>query len=374
MNSDFQLLNLRQLSFQNLFHRAARRNFQNRDPFLREALGNWQSFFAENAQPIFNHRRRVIFPRALLKALANLFLRQLEKEDRQLPLLRRQRREEFPLLLRPPRDSFENDALAGREFFQKVVVDRAGFLRGNQLAGFHCDGDFRILFRGGADGVSHSKKLRAELLREEAGLRRFAGAGWAVKKKIHLGIGCWLFRELMSSFGRGFFDSASARMAKTSFQTTFLPRGKSPGNFFSLSVKPRMATINQLLRKPRRDPIRKDPSPALSRYRNSKKNRYGSQFAPFKKGVCTWVGTRTPKKPNSALRKVCKVRLSSGYEVTAYIPGVDHNLQEHSVVLLRGGRVKDLIGVRYHVVRGKFDCAAVERNQSRSKYGAKRAK
>ncbi len=136
-----------------------------------------------------------------------------------------------------------------------------------------------------------------------------------------------------------------------------------------------MPTINQLVRKPRRDPIKKDKSPALSRHRNTKKNNYGLQRAPFKRGVCTWVGTRTPKKPNSALRKVCKVRLTSGYEVTAYIPGEGHNLQEHSVVMLRGGRVKDLIGVRYHIVRGKYDCAGVtNRKQARSKYGVKRGK
>lgn len=134
-----------------------------------------------------------------------------------------------------------------------------------------------------------------------------------------------------------------------------------------------MPTINQLIRKPRRDKVSKDKSPALSKYRNTKKNVIRSQNAPFKRGVCTWVGTRTPKKPNSALRKVCKVKLSNGQEVAAYIPGEGHGLQEHSVVLLRGGRVKDLIGVRYHVVRGKYDAAAVDgRKQGRSKYGAKK--
>ncbi|MCX6807486.1 MAG: 30S ribosomal protein S12 [Patescibacteria group bacterium] len=136
-----------------------------------------------------------------------------------------------------------------------------------------------------------------------------------------------------------------------------------------------MATINQLIRKPRQNKIKKDKSPALSRYRNTKKNTYGFNNAPFVRGVITWVGTRTPKKPNSALRKVCKVKTTSGYEVTAYIPGEGHSLQEHSVVLLRGGRVKDLIGVRYHVVRGKYDTTSVDgRKQSRSKYGAKKGK
>jgi small subunit ribosomal protein S12 len=123
-----------------------------------------------------------------------------------------------------------------------------------------------------------------------------------------------------------------------------------------------MPTINQLMRKARR-PLRALPkAPAL---RNN----------PQKRGVCTRVYTTTPKKPNSALRKVCKVRLSSGYEITAYIPGEGHNLQEHSIVLIRGGRVKDLPGVRYHVIRGTLDTAGVEgRKQSRSRYGVKRPK
>jgi small subunit ribosomal protein S12 len=121
-------------------------------------------------------------------------------------------------------------------------------------------------------------------------------------------------------------------------------------------------TINQLIRKRRRPDRGKSKSPALS----------GS---PLKRGVCLRVYTTTPKKPNSALRKVARVRLTNSQEVTAYIPGVGHNLQEHSVVLVRGGRVKDLPGVRYHIVRGSFDTAGVEgRNQSRSKYGAKRPK
>ncbi len=123
-----------------------------------------------------------------------------------------------------------------------------------------------------------------------------------------------------------------------------------------------MPTINQLVRRPRKAPVYKDKSPAL------KQN-------PFRRGVCTRVYTVTPKKPNSALRKVAKVRLSNGFEVIAYIPGEGHNLQEHSIVLIRGGRVKDLPGVRYHIVRGTLDAAGVNgRRQSRSKYGAKAPK
>jgi len=123
-----------------------------------------------------------------------------------------------------------------------------------------------------------------------------------------------------------------------------------------------LPTINQLIRKERSKVLTKTKSPAL-------KN------CPQKRGVCTRVYTTTPKKPNSALRKVARVRLTNGIEVTAYIPGIGHNLQEHSVVLIRGGRVKDLPGVRYHIVRGKLDTAGVkDRHQSRSKYGAKRPK
>jgi len=123
-----------------------------------------------------------------------------------------------------------------------------------------------------------------------------------------------------------------------------------------------MATTNQLVRKPRQQPREKNKVPALA----------GS---PQKRGVCTRVYTTTPKKPNSALRKVARVRLTNGFEVTSYIGGEGHNLQEHSVVLIRGGRVKDLPGVRYHTVRGSLDCAGVnDRRQSRSKYGAKRPK
>lgn len=123
-----------------------------------------------------------------------------------------------------------------------------------------------------------------------------------------------------------------------------------------------MPTINQLVRKERKKIIDKTKSPAM-------------MSCPQRRGVCTRVYTTTPKKPNSALRKVARVRLTNGFEVTAYIPGIGHNLQEHSVVMIRGGRVKDLPGVRYHIIRGTLDAAGVaNRNQARSKYGAKRAK
>ncbi len=136
-----------------------------------------------------------------------------------------------------------------------------------------------------------------------------------------------------------------------------------------------MPTINQLVRKPRTDKSKKSKSPVLGIGLNTLKKKRTTQFSPQKRGVCTKVGTLTPKKPNSALRRFARVRLSNGIEVAAYIPGEGHNLQEHSVVLIRGGRVKDLIGVRYHVVRGTLDTAGVEgRKQSRSKYGTKRPK
>ena len=136
-----------------------------------------------------------------------------------------------------------------------------------------------------------------------------------------------------------------------------------------------MPTINQLVRKGRESKQWKSASPALNRGYNSLKRSATSISAPQKRGVCTRVGTMTPKKPNSALRKYASVRLSNGMEVTAYIPGIGHNLQEHSVVLIRGGRVKDLPGVRYHIIRGTMDCAGVnERRQGRSLYGAKRPK
>ena len=136
-----------------------------------------------------------------------------------------------------------------------------------------------------------------------------------------------------------------------------------------------MPTINQLVRKGRESKQWKSASPALNRGYNSLKRSATSISAPQKRGVCTRVGTMTPKKPNSALRKYARVRLSNGMEVTAYIPGIGHNLQEHSVVLIRGGRVKDLPGVRYHIIRGTLDTAGVaKRMQARSKYGAKKPK
>lgn len=134
-----------------------------------------------------------------------------------------------------------------------------------------------------------------------------------------------------------------------------------------------MPTINQLIQNGRKRPVEKSKSPALGRSLNTIKRKTTRVNSPQKRGVCTRVGTMTPKKPNSALRKYARVRLSNGMEVTAYIPGIGHNLQEHSVVLIRGGRVKDLPGVRYHIVRGALDCAGVtDRRQSRSLYGTKR--
>ena len=134
-----------------------------------------------------------------------------------------------------------------------------------------------------------------------------------------------------------------------------------------------MPTINQLVKKGRKKIVYKSKAPALIRGFNYLKNRPVKYPSPFKRGVCLKVFTTTPKKPNSALRKVARVRLTNGIEVTAYIPGEGHNLQEHSVVLVRGGRVKDLPGVRYHIVRGVLDAAGVEgRKQQRSKYGAKK--
>ena len=136
-----------------------------------------------------------------------------------------------------------------------------------------------------------------------------------------------------------------------------------------------MPTINQLVRKGREKVEYKSNSPELLKGLNTLRRVSTEINAPQKRGVCTSVKTVTPKKPNSALRKVARVRLTNGIEVTAYIPGIGHNLQEHSVVLIRGGRVKDLPGVRYHIVRGTLDTAGVaKRNQARSKYGAKRAK
>lgn len=136
-----------------------------------------------------------------------------------------------------------------------------------------------------------------------------------------------------------------------------------------------MATIRQLIRKGRIKTTYKSKAPALRRYFNTLKNRPVKSASPFKRGVCLQVKTMTPKKPNSALRKIARVRLTNGMEITAYIPGEGHNLQEHSVVVVRGGRVKDLPGVRYHIVRGVLDTSGVEgRKQQRSGYGAKRPK
>lgn len=134
-----------------------------------------------------------------------------------------------------------------------------------------------------------------------------------------------------------------------------------------------MPTVNQFIRKPRKAVVVKSKSPALLRVTNSLKTKNYEKAAPFKRGVCVRVTTKTPKKPNSALRKVARVRLTNGYEVWAYIGGEGHNLQEHAVVLVRGGRVKDLPGVRYHIVRGALDLQGVQnRKQGRSKYGAKK--
>jgi small subunit ribosomal protein S12 len=137
-----------------------------------------------------------------------------------------------------------------------------------------------------------------------------------------------------------------------------------------------MPTINQLIRNGRASIAKKSTAPALQwGYNSLKRKQYPSGGSPQKRGVCVRVYTTTPKKPNSALRKVARVRLTNGFEVTTYIPGIGHNLQEHSVVLIRGGRVKDIPGVRYHVIRGALDTTAVQkRAQGRSKYGSKRPK
>jgi small subunit ribosomal protein S12 len=135
-----------------------------------------------------------------------------------------------------------------------------------------------------------------------------------------------------------------------------------------------MATINQLIKNKRRDPVSRSKTGALEMGFNSIINQPNRYNSPFKRGVCTKVTTKTPRKPNSAIRKIARVRLSNGMEITAYIPGIKHNLQEHSVVLVRGGRVKD-IGVNYTIVRGKYDATGVaNRTMGRSRYGAKRPK
>jgi small subunit ribosomal protein S12 len=145
------------------------------------------------------------------------------------------------------------------------------------------------------------------------------------------------------------------------------------GDIFN--CKTNMPTINQLVRKKRKQQVRKPKAVALSRGFNTKKNKPTYYPSPFKRGVCTKVTTVTPKKPNSALRKIARVRLTNGMEVTAYIPGMGHTLQEHSVVILRGGRVKDLSGVRYTIIRGVLDTTGVEnRKQGRSLYGVKKPK
>lgn len=136
-----------------------------------------------------------------------------------------------------------------------------------------------------------------------------------------------------------------------------------------------MPTFNQLVKTGRKTSTKKSTAPALQKSLNSLKKKTSDMSSPQKRGVCTAVRTATPKKPNSALRKIARVRLTNGIEVTAYIPGIGHNLQEHSVVLIRGGRVKDLPGTRYHIIRGVLDTAGVaKRRQARSKYGAKRPK
>ena len=136
-----------------------------------------------------------------------------------------------------------------------------------------------------------------------------------------------------------------------------------------------MPTFNQLVRKGREVSEKKSKAPALQKSMNTLRKQQVDQSSPPKRGVCTAVRTSTPKKPNSALRKIARVRLTNGYEVTAYIPGIGHNLQEHSVVMIRGGRVKDLPGVRYHIIRGTLDAQGVNgRMQARSKYGAKKPK
>ena len=136
-----------------------------------------------------------------------------------------------------------------------------------------------------------------------------------------------------------------------------------------------MPTFNQLVKQGRQDKQSKSKAPVLQHGFNTLSNKATNQSSPQKRGVCTKVSTTTPKKPNSALRKIARVRLTNGIEATTYIPGIGHNLQEHSVVLIRGGRVRDLPGVRYHIIRGTLDAQGVaNRNQSRSKYGAKRPK
>ncbi len=155
----------------------------------------------------------------------------------------------------------------------------------------------------------------------------------------------------------------------------FTPMIDTPGIVCRKREEKHMPTINQLVRQGRQSATKKSKSPALGKRWNSLTKKTTNQPSSQKRGVCTRVGTMTPKKPNSALRKYARVRLSNGYEVTAYIGGEGHNLQEHSTVMIRGGRVKDLPGVRYHIVRGCLDCAGIEaRRQGRSLYGTKKPK
>ncbi len=146
-------------------------------------------------------------------------------------------------------------------------------------------------------------------------------------------------------------------------------------NVYYRRRRKKMPTFNQLVRQGRTDRVYKSKAPVLQKGFNTLKNAATNQSSPQKRGVCTKVSTTSPKKPNSAMRKIARVRLTNGLEATTYIPGIGHNIQEHSVVLIRGGRVRDLPGVRYHIIRGTLDAQGVaNRNQSRSKYGAKRPK
>ena len=170
-------------------------------------------------------------------------------------------------------------------------------------------------------------------------------------------------------------ENAYNMMARVCGHAPFAGLSAKTTNLFIKSGGESMPTFNQLVRKGRKTSVYKSTAPALQKGFNSLKKRPTNESSPQKRGVCTAVKTATPKKPNSALRKIARVRLSNGIEVTSYIPGEGHNLQEHSVVLIRGGRVKDLPGTRYHIIRGTLDTAGVaNRKKARSKYGAKRPK
>lgn len=178
----------------------------------------------------------------------------------------------------------------------------------------------------------------------------------------------WLVR---TAIGR----SAERECGIDRFSKVLYDASTKRGSAFYFVYETGMSTVNQLVRKPRKITVRKSKSPAMTYLTNTIKNRKTYSAGPFKRGVCVKVTTTTPKKPNSALRKIARVRLTNGMEVTAYIPGEGHNLQEHSIVMIRGGRVKDLPGVRYHIVRGVLDAAGVaNRKRSRSKYGVKKEK